>query len=99
LEQTLFLKLVNYTGPTESVPDSAEAIRHAQSDPAAVVRLTALWNDAYDLWKHAPDALDFLFRPHPMLVGQRPIDVALVNQAGTDAVADILGGLRYGSAP
>jgi len=50
------------------------------------------------VWGSDDAARAFLFRPHPMLEGQRPIDVVLANEFGRPLVEGILGRLQYGSA-
>jgi hypothetical protein len=41
---------------------------------------------------------DFLFRPHPLLEGRRPLDVVLASEFGRPIVEGILGRLKFGSA-
>ena len=47
---------------------------------------------------HLAAARDFLFRPHPMLEDELPVDVVLRSEFGAELVIDILGRLKYGSA-
>ena len=67
-----------------------------QSDRLA--RIAGVWAHAVRVWKDEAAARAFLFRPHPMLEGRRPIDAALGTELGADLVDQILGGLEYGSA-
>ena len=67
-----------------------------QSDRLA--RIAGIWAHAVRVWKDEEAARAFLFRPHPMLEGRRPIDAALGTELGADLVDQILGGLEYGSA-
>jgi putative toxin-antitoxin system antitoxin component (TIGR02293 family) len=53
---------------------------------------------ARDVWGGEDAARAFLFRPHPMLEGQRPVDVVLATEFGRPLVEGILGRLQYGSA-
>lgn len=53
---------------------------------------------AREVWGSDEAARAFLFRPHPMLEGRRPIDVVLANEFGRSLVEGILGRLQYGSA-
>jgi putative toxin-antitoxin system antitoxin component (TIGR02293 family) len=41
---------------------------------------------------------EFLRRPHMMLGGKPPLEVALANGAGADVVVNILGRIAYGAA-
>jgi putative toxin-antitoxin system antitoxin component (TIGR02293 family) len=63
-----------------------------------VVRLVKIWVFARDVWGGDDAARAFLFRPHMILEGHRPIDVALATDIGARLVEDILGRLKYGSA-
>lgn len=77
-------------GKTESRLTSEEGAR--------VARLAGIWATALDVWKTPDAARDFLFRPHAMLDGRRPVDVVLASEFGGPLVDGILGRLRYGSA-
>ncbi|MDB5407981.1 MAG: hypothetical protein JWL84_2893 [Rhodospirillales bacterium] len=63
-----------------------------------VVRLAQVWVLAREVWGGDDEARAFLFRPHMMLEGKRPIDVAMATDMGARLVEDILGRLKYGSA-
>jgi len=63
-----------------------------------IARLAAVWKLAETVWKNDEEARAFLFRPHPMLEGRRPIDVVLESELGAELVRNILGRLLYGSA-
>lgn len=63
-----------------------------------VARLAEVWAMAREVWGSDEEARAFLFRPHPMLEGQTPIDVVLATEFGRPIVEGILGRLRYGSA-
>ncbi len=67
-------------------------------ESATVARLAEVWTLARQVWGSDEAARGFLFRPHPMLEGQRPIDVVLANEFGRPLVEGILGRLQYGSA-
>jgi|SRR4051794_12312296 putative toxin-antitoxin system antitoxin component (TIGR02293 family) len=67
-----------------------------QSDRLA--RIAKVWTHALDVWKDEAAARAFLFRAHPMLEGQKPMEVALATEVGADLVDQILGRLAYGSA-
>lgn len=72
--------------------------RLSAEESARVARLAAVWALACEVWGGDEAARAFLFRPHPMLEGRRPIDVVLANEFGRPLVEGILGGLQYGSA-
>jgi putative toxin-antitoxin system antitoxin component (TIGR02293 family) len=65
---------------------------------AKVARLAEVWAMACDVWGGEDAARAFLFRPHPMLESQRPIDVVLATEFGRPLIEGILGRLQYGSA-
>jgi putative toxin-antitoxin system antitoxin component (TIGR02293 family) len=67
-----------------------------QSDRLA--RIAKIWAHAVEVWGGEEAARGFLFRPHPMLEGRRPIDAALTTELGAELVDQILGRLEYGSA-
>lgn len=76
----------------------SEEPRLSPDEGAKVVRLAEVWALAREVWGSDAEARGFLFRPHPMLEGRRPIDVVLANEFGRPLVEGILGGLQYGSA-
>jgi putative toxin-antitoxin system antitoxin component (TIGR02293 family) len=53
---------------------------------------------ALDVWGSEASARQFMFEPHMLLHGRRPIDVVLENELGRPVVESILGGLKYGTA-
>jgi putative toxin-antitoxin system antitoxin component (TIGR02293 family) len=63
-----------------------------------LARLAKVWAFAREVWGGDAEARAFLLRPHMMLEGRRPIDVALGTELGARLVEDILGRLKYGSA-
>lgn len=63
-----------------------------------VQRVARAWAAAIDLYHSEDAARAFLTRPHPMLDGQPPLQVALCNAPGLDAVEGLLGRAKYGSA-
>jgi putative toxin-antitoxin system antitoxin component (TIGR02293 family) len=63
-----------------------------------LTRLARVWSLALDVWKDEGEARDFLFRPHPMIEDQRPVDIVIQSEFGAEMVVDILGSLKYGSA-
>ncbi len=51
-----------------------------------------------EMWKSVDEAVDFMFRAHPLLRGHRPVDVVTEDDGGAQGVKEIIGRLRYGSA-
>ena len=72
--------------------------RLSPEEGTRLARLARIWGMAVDVWQSEEEARSFLFRPHPMVEDQRPIDLVLRNEIGAEMVADILGGLKYGAA-
>lgn len=61
-----------------------------------VARLAKVWAMAMRVWGDEEDARAFLRRPHPMLDGRAPRDVAAASDPGADAVVNLIGGGAYG---
>ena len=61
-----------------------------------VARLAKVWAMAMRGWNDEADARAFLRRPHPMLEGRPPRDVAVASDPGADAVVNIIGRGAYG---
>jgi putative toxin-antitoxin system antitoxin component (TIGR02293 family) len=83
----------------------SKSTRYRRSDkPLSVesgfrtVRLAIVWVMAVEVWKSEEAARAFLNRPHPMLEGRKPIDVAIQSELGAEMVKSILGELKYGTA-
>lgn len=83
----------------------SKSTRYRRSDkPLSVesgfrtVRLAIVWVMAIEVWKTEDAARSFLDRPHPMLEGDKPIDVAIQSELGEDMVKSLLGELKYGTA-
>ena len=72
--------------------------RLSAEESAKLVRLARIWTFAKRVWGGEDAASRFLFAPHMLLQGQRPIDVALGNEVGAEIVEGILGRLQYGTA-
>ena len=64
-----------------------------------VARMASLWALALDVWQSAEAAQRFLGKPHPLLNGKIPYEVAVETEIGARTVEDILGRLKYGTAP
>ncbi len=60
-----------------------------------VERLARVYATALDVWGDEEDARQFLFSPHTLLNGQKPIDLAFT-ELGARQVEQILEKLRYG---
>ncbi len=61
-----------------------------------VARLAKVWAMAMRVWDDEDDARAFLGRPHPMLEGRKPREVAVGSDPGADAVINIMGRGAYG---
>ncbi len=61
-------------------------------------RVARVWTMALDVYGREEDARRFLNRPHPLLQQRIPLELAVANDVGADAVEGILGRLKYGSA-
>jgi len=74
------------------------ADRLSSEEGTRLARIARVWSLALDVWQDEASARDFLFRSHPMLDDQRPIDLVIQGEIGAELVLDVLGGLKYGSA-
>lgn len=72
--------------------------RLSAEEGARLARLAAVWTVALDVWKSDGEARRFMFDPHLVLQGRRPIDVVLESELGRPVVEGLLGRLQYGSA-
>lgn len=61
-----------------------------------LARLAKVFSFALDIYKEPARAREFLSRPHPMLDGKAPLDVALATSPGADLVINLLGRAAYG---
>lgn len=61
-----------------------------------LARLAKVFSFALDIYKEPERARAFLGRPHPMLDGKVPLDVALATSPGADLVINLLGRAAYG---
>jgi putative toxin-antitoxin system antitoxin component (TIGR02293 family) len=61
-----------------------------------LARLAKVFSFALQIYKAPETARDFLSRPHPMLDGKAPLDVALATGPGADLVINLLGRAAYG---
>jgi putative toxin-antitoxin system antitoxin component (TIGR02293 family) len=64
-----------------------------------VARMAALWAMALAVWQSPEAAQRFLAAPHPLLNGRSPSEIAVETEIGARAVEELLGQLKYGSAP
>ena len=61
-----------------------------------LARLAKVFSLALEIYKDPALARAFMTRPHAMLDGEPPIEVALATGAGADVVAGLLGRMAYG---
>ena len=78
--------------------ESAKRYDGLEDTPEIKERMFEVWKEAIAIWRSNDAAVDFLFRPHPLLEGRRPVDVIMDDADGAHDVKEILGRLRYGSA-
>jgi putative toxin-antitoxin system antitoxin component (TIGR02293 family) len=76
----------------------SRAARLSSTQSTVIVRLAKIWSLATTVWGSDEAARNFLLRPHQLLDGRRPIDVAIENELGAELVREILGRLQNGSA-
>jgi putative toxin-antitoxin system antitoxin component (TIGR02293 family) len=67
-------------------------------ESARLARLARIWAFAGEVWGGDEEARDFMFRSHPLLDDQRPIDLVIKGEIGARLVEEVLGRLAYGSA-
>jgi putative toxin-antitoxin system antitoxin component (TIGR02293 family) len=72
--------------------------RLSAEESGRIARLARTWSVALDVWGSDSEARSFMFRPHQLLEGRRPIDLAIGSDPGARMVEDILRRLQYGSA-
>ncbi len=61
-------------------------------------RLAKVFSFALEIYGKPEKVREFLQRPHQMLEGKPPLDVALATSPGADLVVNLLGRAAYGSA-
>ncbi|MDX2158875.1 MAG: antitoxin Xre-like helix-turn-helix domain-containing protein [Hyphomicrobiaceae bacterium] len=61
-------------------------------------QVARVYVEARRLYRDGDAALAFLFRPHPLLDGRRPFDLARETTAGSDLVLKVLAQAEAGSA-
>lgn len=61
-----------------------------------LARLAKVFSFALDIYKDEDRVRAFLARPHAMLDGKPPLDVALATGPGADVVINLLGRAAYG---
>ena len=72
------------------------ASRHLTSEEGdRLARLAKVYVFALDIYHDSADVREFLNRPHAMLDGKPPLDVALATGPGADAVINLLGRVAY----
>lgn len=63
-----------------------------------LARIAKVFSFAMEIYQDKDKARAFLGRPHPMLDGKAPLDVALATGPGADVVINLLGRAAYGGA-
>jgi|SRR5579862_4710946 len=72
--------------------------RLTPDESARIVRAVRVWCQACSIWGDEDAARDFLFAPHPMLNGRRPVEMTISTDAGAKVVDQLIGRIEYGSA-
>jgi len=75
-----------------------EGKRLTPDESSRLARAARIWAHALTIWKSSDTAREFLLRPHPMLDGRKPLEMAIATDVGADVVDQLLGRLEYGSA-
>lgn len=73
---------------------ASQKLSHEEGDRLA--RLAKVFSFAVDIFGTPERAREFLSRPHAMLDGRAPLDVALGTSPGADLVVNLLGRAAYG---
>lgn len=84
--------------PKASLARRKHANRLSASQSAVVARLAGIWAQAMAVWQDESDARDFLIRPHQLLGGKRPLELAIANEIGARLVEELLGRIQSGVA-
>ena len=74
----------------------APAQRLTSEEGDRLARLAKVFSFALDIYQAPEPARAFLRRPHAMLDGKPPLDVALATGPGADLVINLLGRAAYG---
>lgn len=72
--------------------------RLSRAESERVVRVASVWLFALEIWRDEAKARQFLHQPHPLLGGRVPATLAIEGSLGAQAVEEVLGGLRHGTA-
>lgn len=70
----------------------------SKDDSEKVWQIARVWVEAMRHYRNGDDAAAFLFRPHPLLEGRRPIDLTKESVAGTALVLNLLNEAEAGVA-
>ena len=70
--------------------------RLSRDEGDRLARLAKVFSFALDIYGTPERAREFLSRPHAMLDGKAPLDVALATSPGADLVVNLLGRAAYG---
>ena len=74
----------------------APAQRLTSEEGDRLARLAKVFSFALEIYQAPEKAREFLSRPHAMLDGKPPLDVALATSPGADLVINLLGRAAYG---
>jgi putative toxin-antitoxin system antitoxin component (TIGR02293 family) len=83
--------------PKATLAGASYGVRLNAAQRTRIARLAAIRAQIRKVWGSDQEARDFLFRPHQLLAGRRPIDVAIGTELGGELVRDLLGRLEHGA--
>jgi putative toxin-antitoxin system antitoxin component (TIGR02293 family) len=84
--------------PKATLERRRKAKRLTSDEGNRLARLAKVYGFALSIYRDEGKVREFLIRPHGMLGGKSPRDVALATGPGADAVVNILGRAAYGGA-
>ena len=81
------------------LPDSRQRVRDFGAvETQSIYRVSAAWLMAVEVFGDPEKARWFLTRPHALLGGRVPIEMAITGEADLQALRALLGRLYYGTA-
>ena len=82
--------------PKPTLERRRKAKRHLTTEESdRLARVAKVFAFGLELFRDEAKVRDFLNRPHPMLEGKAPLELALATGPGADAVVNLLGRAAY----
>lgn len=75
----------------------AQEMREMPRKSLTSSRVASVSEQARRVWKSNGAVRQFMYRPHPLLEGRRPIDLVLESEDGAEQVRQVLGRLEAGT--